>query len=575
MHELAFLKSILVFLVAAICIVPAARFLRSSAVIGYLVAGLLVGPHVLGLVRDADQIRIWAEFGVVFLLFNIGLELSFERLKVLRTYVLGLGSLQVVVTAVIICGGVWLAGVPAEAAIVIGGALALSSTAFVLQMLVERGELAAVFGRVAFSILLLQDLAIVPLLALTPLLGESGPSIVLALGLATLKAVLAVAAALLLGRIVLRPLFRMVASAHSPELFVATALFVVLGSAYGMTESGLSMALGAFLAGVLLSGSEYRHQVEADIRPFRGLLLGLFFMFVGMSIDLSLVAQHWRYVALGLVALMLGKSVIIMVLCRAFGLPNDVALRVGPYLAQGGEFGFVLVGLGMSLGIVEPRLGAVVLAIVALSMAATPLTAWLGRLAAAAVAERGEPADHALPALAAAAGELSGHVLIAGFGRVGQTVAHVLASQGLAYVALDLDAPRVALCRKAGLAVFYGDASRIEVLEAAGASRARAAVITLDDWRAATRTVAAIRRHCPELPSFVRSRDRRHGRDLEQEGATAVVPETVEASLQLGSIVLTAIGTSRADVDQLLERLRSENYAALENIIDARREGEG
>lgn len=575
MHDIAFLKSILVFLVAAICIVPAARFLRWGAVLGYLAAGILVGPHGLGVVHDASQIRTWAEFGVVFLLFNIGLELSIERLKLLRRYVLGLGSLQVVVTAAVIWGSLQSVGVPTQAALVIGGALALSSTAFVLQMLVERGELATLFGRATFSVLLLQDLAIVPLLALTPLLGGSGPSIVVALGFAALKAVLAVAAALLVGRIVLRPLFRMVASAHSPELFVATALFVVLGAAYAMTESGLSMALGSFLAGVLLSGSEYRHQVEADIRPFRGLLLGLFFMFVGMSIDLGLVAQQAPYVVLGVAVLMLGKSVIVIGLCRAFGLPVAMSLRVGPYLSQGGEFGFVLVGLGMTLGIIDPTLGAVVLAIVALSMAATPLAAWLGRLAAAALVRQEEPSDHGLPALTAAGEVLAGHVLIAGFGRVGQTVAHVLASQGVAYVALDLDAARVALCRKAGLSVYYGDASRIEVLEAAGAARARAAVVTLDDWRAATRTVAAIRQHFPELPSYVRSRDQRHGRRLEREGATAAVPETVEASLQLGSIVLAATGTGRADVDQLLERLRGENYAALENIIEAPGENEG
>ena len=565
MHDLSFLNEVLIFLVAAVCVVPLARKLRSSAVLGYLAAGVLVGPHAFGLVHDPHQVEILAEFGIVFLLFTIGLELSIERLKVLRRFVFGLGSLQVVVTALVIGVLLSIIGLSVEAAIVIGGGLALSSTAFVIQILSERGELAARFGRVTFSILLLQDLAIVPLLALVPLLGEQDASIVTALALAGLKAVVAIGATMILGRLLLRPLFRVVASAHSPELFVASTLLVVLGVGYAMTLAGVSMALGAFLAGLLLSGTEYRHQVEADIRPFKGLLLGLFFMFVGMSIDLSIVAQYLPYVVAGLVALMLLKSVIIVGLCRAFGLPNDVAVRSGLYLSQGGEFGFVLIGLGLSLGIVAPTVGAVTLAIVALTMVATPGAAFLGGKLAAALAPR---VTEEVDALEAAASDLSGHVVIAGFGRVGQTVARMLAAEGVPYVALDMDAARVTRCRTADLPVYFGDASRMEVLEAAGCDRASAAVITLDRPQLATRAVEELRRDFPNLPSYVRSRDLQHSRALERGGATAVVPETIEASLQLGSIVLGAVGSSRDDIDALMDDFRTDRYEKLVQVIE-------
>lgn len=565
MHDLSFLNEVLVFLVAAVCIVPVARLLRSSAVLGYLAAGVLVGPHALGLVHDPHQVEILAEFGIVFLLFTIGLELSIERLKVLRRFVFGLGSLQVVLTALAIAAVLTLLGLPVEATIVISGGLALSSTAFVIQILSERGELAARFGRVTFSILLLQDLAIVPLLALVPLLGEQDASIVSALAIAGLKAVVAIGVTLVLGRLLLRPLFRIVASAHSPELFVASTLLVVLGVGYAMTLAGVSMALGAFLAGLLLSGTEYRHQVEADIRPFKGLLLGLFFMFVGMSIDLSIVAQFLPYVLGGVVGLMLLKSVIVVVLCRAFGLPNEVAVRSGLYLSQGGEFGFVLIGLGLSLGIVEATVGAIVLAIVALTMVATPLAAFLGGKLAAALAQR---VTEEVEALEAEASDLSGHVVIAGFGRVGQTVARMLAREGVPYVALDMDASRVTRCRKGDLPVFFGDASRMEVLEAAGCERASAAVITLDRPQRATHTVQELRREFPNLPSYVRARDLQHSRTLETQGATAVVPETIEASLQLGSVVLGAVGSSRDDIDALLDDFRSDRYGKLVNVIE-------
>lgn len=563
MHEPAHLNEVLVFLIAAVCVVPLFRWARSSSVLGYLAAGVLVGPSALALVKDPDSVLFLAEFGVIFLLFTIGLELSVERLKVLRRFVFGLGVAQVVVTGFLVGAIAMWFGQPVEAAVVIGGGLALSSTAFVVQMLVERGEMASRFGRMSFSILLFQDLAIVPLLALLPLLGAPDASLAEALGIAFLKALGVVIAALVIGRRVLRPIYRVIASSRLQELFVAATLLVVLGSGWLMALGGISMALGAFLAGLLLAETEYRHQVEADIRPFKGLLLGLFFMAVGMSIDLSLVAQEWLLIATGLVVLMVMKSVVTVLLCLAWRLPRDVALRVGPLLSQGGEFGFVLFGGAMILGLLDRETGQILLAVVALSMVATPAVGWLG----ARLSRWATPQPVAgLEGLKEETEDVSGHVIIAGFGRVGQTVARVLSACGLSYVALDMDHARVTRCRRDGLPVYYGDACRVEVLEAAGIERARAAVITVDRSGEASHAVEALSRRMPAVPVFVRSHDLVHARRLEEAGAAAVVPEAVEASLQLGGILLSSVGVGTDDVNRVMADFRADNYALLEDL---------
>ncbi len=565
MHGPAHLEEVLVFLIAAVCIVPLFRWFKSSSVLGYLAAGVLVGPHALGLIENPDSVLLLADLGVIFLLFTIGLELSIERLKLMRRYVFGLGALQVAVTAVLIGGVVLSLGQPMEVALVVGSGLALSSTAFVIQMLAERGEMIARYGRVSFSVLLFQDLAIVPLLALLPLLGAPESSLIGAVAIAAVKAVAVVAAAVLIGRRVLRPLYRIIAAARLQELFVAVTLLVVLGAGWLMSQAGISMALGAFLAGLLLSETEYRHQVEADIRPFKGLLLGLFFMAIGMVIDLPLVGREALVLVVALLALLLTKSLLISGLCLLFRLPGDVALRVGPLLSQGGEFGFVLVGGAMLTGVVDQKVGQLLLALIALSMAATPAMDWLGgrlsRLAA-------PTPTHRVEALQEEAGEIEEHVIIAGFGRVGQTVARVLAACGVPYIALDLDHARVARGRADGLPLYYGDASRVDVLEAAGIDRAKAAVITIDRAREASQAVAALHQHAPGLPIFVRSHDMSHAHELERDGAAAVVPETVEASLQIGGILLSAVGVSTDDITRVMNEFREDNYARLEVLSE-------
>jgi CPA2 family monovalent cation:H+ antiporter-2 len=477
--------------------------------------------------------------------------------------VFGLGALQVIATAAAIALAAHALGARPAAAFVIGGGLALSSTAFVLQLMVERGEQVTRFGRTTFAILLFQDLAVVPLLAIVSVLGQTQPAPWVALGFAGLKAVVALVLIIALGRLVLRPVFRMVAAARSPELFVSATLLAVLGTGWLTAQGGLSLPLGAFLAGLLLSETEYRHQVEADIRPFRGLLVGLFFLTVGLSIDLALVAASWPTVLALLGALLIGKSAILLLLCLLFRETLAVALRIALLLAQGGEFAFVLFAAAQSRGILDPPTAQVLVATVALSMAVTPVLAALGRAIAQRLQHR--PGTD-LAALQAEAESHADHVVIAGFGRVGQTVAKVLEAAGIPYVALDLDHARVTRCRARGLPAFYGDASRVDVLSAAGAGRARAAVLTMDHPASIDRAVAALHQHFPELRIFVRGRDPHHGRRLAQSGATAVVPEAVEASLQLGGIVLTAVGASGEDTAQIIAQFRQGDYAGLETI---------
>jgi len=557
---------ILIFLVAAVVVVPAFRRLRTSPILGYLVAGIIIGPHGLAIISDSKGAHTLAEFGVVFLLFMIGLELSVERLRLLGRYVFGLGALQVTITGCVI-GGVALAlGLGKEAAIVIGGGLALSSTAFVLQLLMERDEKATSYGKISFAVLLFQDLAIVPLLMMVALLGEGGgeESFIIAMGFAVLKAAGALILVVGIGRLVLRPIYRIVAEARSSELFVATTLLVVLGIGWLMSLAGISMVLGAFLSGLLLSETEYKHQVEADIRPFRGLLLGLFFITVGMSIDIAFIWQELATIALLVVSLMVGKTVITAGLCRMFGVSFGDSVRSGLLLSQGGEFGFILFLAANALGLLAGETTQILLAGVTLTMVATPLMAYLGGQFSEFLARKNKISVARVDDIE---DDVHDHVLIIGFGRVGQTVAKILSAGGISYVALDLDAARVAACHAKGMPCFFGNASQIGVLKSAGAVRAKGAVITIDQPRTTDTLVWALHEFLPDLPIFVRARDLPHGRRIEAEGATQAVPETLEASLQLAAIAMTSMGVSSDEVRGLVQEIRDNDYATLGETI--------
>lgn len=558
MHDMRFLFDVIAFLVAAIVMVPLFQVLRLPAVLAYLCAGILLGPHTPGPVIDQHTPQLLAELGVVFLLFAIGLELPLSRIRAMRRFIFGLGLMQVILTAALIAAVSYALGVAAEPALVIGGMLAFSSTATVLKMLVERGETVARFGRVSVAVLIFQDLAVVPLLALLPILAGGGTSIPEALGLAAVKAAVAIGIIFALGRFVVRPLYRFVASAKSPEVFTATNLCLVLAIGWITAEAGMSMALGAFLAGLLMADTAYRHQVEADIEPFRGLLLGLFFMTIGMSLDLPFMLSEALAILVLTVGLLAGKAALLFGLCRLSGLGTANALRIALFLSQGGEFAFVVITKATGLAVLDAELGQLLTSVVALSMALTPPLGALAHRLARAVEERWGSETFRIET-----SDLTNHVLICGYGRVGRAVARVLTTHGIPYVALDLDPNRVAQARQQGLPVYYGDASQHGVLRAAGVERARSAVVTLNRPAAAERAVHTIHEHRPDLPIVSRAHDLGQHDVLRDAGASDVVPETMEASLHMAGLLLRTSGVKADAIDATLQDFRTANYRAL------------
>lgn len=564
MIDTGFLSDVLIFLLAAALVAVLSQRLKSSPVIGYLIAGILIGPFGLGFITDGDGARELGELGVVFLLFTVGLELPLERLRLIRGPVLLLGLLQILVTGVFCATVALYFGLGFNAAIIIGGALALSSTAVVLQLLSERRELTTQAGRVALAVLLIQDLAVVPLLALVPALAGQDTPPLQEIALAVGKGIAVLVGIAVFGRWVLRPLFRASVLVKSVEGFAAVTLLVLLAAAGATAAVGLSAALGGFLAGILLAETEYRHQVSAEIEPFRGLLLGLFFMTVGMSIDLvSVLANIGPVVAIAVVLVGV-KAGILTALCRVFRLPGGLAVRAGLTLSQGGEFGFVLLAPAMVLGVVPQAVGGVLIAAIVLTMAATPALAYAGRTLSRKLTARG---TGGMSALEAEAADLREHVIIAGFGRVGQSVAKLLASRDIPFVAVEREPSRIRRAQEDGWPVYYGDASRREVLRALGADRARAAVVILDNADAAGRAVDALRRNFPALTIFVRARDNSHRRQLESLGADIIVHETYELSLRLGGEVLRHAGEGEEDINALLAEYRSDDYALLSDVI--------
>lgn len=547
-----------IFLGAAVCAVPLFKRLRLGAVLGYLAAGVAIGPWALGLVGDVDSILHFAEIGVVLLLFVIGLELQPTRLWVLRKSVFGLGAIQVGGTALVIALVARAAGLEWMTAIIIGLGLSLSSTAFALQILAEKKQLTTRHGRSAFSILLFQDLAVVPVLAIVPILSpyaaskEAGD---LWVGVAsTLGVVIAV---VVVGHFLVGRILKFIASTGIREIFTAAALLVVIGTALLLESAGLSMALGAFLAGVLLADSEYRHALEADIEPFKGLLLGLFFIAVGMSLDIGLVLER-PGLAIGLaLALLLGKFALIAALGFATGKGLDSALKLGAVIAQGGEFAFVIFGVATGASVLDPGLAALLIVVVTLSMVFTPL---LFALAELIVRRRRESASTTAPEL-----PLNEHhpVIIAGFGRVGQIIGRILQARRIGFTALDVSAEHVDFVRKYGNKIYYGDASRFDLLEAAGAKEASIIVVAVDDVDASLRTVQIVKEHFPNLRIYARARNRRHAYRLMDLGVTIFRRETFEASLELARLVLEGLGLAHSQASRLVETFRRHDIERL------------
>ncbi|RYR61211.1 K(+) efflux antiporter 2, chloroplastic isoform X2 [Arachis hypogaea] len=573
-EEEASLFDVLWLLLASVIFVPIFQKLPGgSPVLGYLAAGILIGPYGLSIIRHVHGTKAIAEFGVVFLLFNIGLELSVERLSSMKKYVFGLGSAQVLATAVVVGLVARICGQAGPAAIVIGNGLALSSTAVVLQVLQERGESTSRHGRATFSVLLFQDLAVVVLLILIPLIspnsskgGVGFQAIAEALGLAAVKAAIAITAIIAGGRLLLRPIYKQVAENQNAEIFSANTLLVILGTSLLTARAGLSMALGAFLAGLLLAETEFSLQVESDIAPYRGLLLGLFFMTVGMSIDPKLLVSNFPVITSTLGLLICGKTILVSVIGKIFGISIISAIRTGLLLAPGGEFAFVAFGEAVNQGIMSSEMSSLLFLVVGLSMAITPWLAAGGQL----IASRFEQHDvRSLLPVESETDDLQDHIIICGFGRVGQIIAQLLSERLIPFVALDVRSDRVAVGRALDLPVYFGDAGSREVLHKVGAERACAAAITLDTPGANYRTVWALSKYFPNVKTFVRAHDVDHGLNLEKAGATAVVPETLEPSLQLAAAVLAQAKLPTSEIAATINEFRSRHLAELTELCEA------
>jgi CPA2 family monovalent cation:H+ antiporter-2 len=562
------LTQILVLLAASVLVLSLVRRFALPPILGYLVVGMLLGPHALGLVANDETIRLLAEIGVVFLVFTLGLEFSLARMVAMKSEVLAIGGLQMVLTTAAFGGAAWALGVQPAVAIVLGGALAMSSTAIVMRQLGDQLELTRTHARLAIGILLFQDLAFAPLLALATAVARASetPSAVWFLGMVG-RAVVALALVLFVGRWLLRPLFHEIARHRSSETFTLTVLFVVLSGAWATHLLGLSMALGAFLAGMLLAETEFRHQTEAVIKPFQDILLGLFFVSVGMLLDLRLLLLQLPLVLLMLTVLLVVKATIVTLIVRQFVANSRKALRTGIVMCMGGEFGFALLTVLLNVESLQAGLVQSLLTATALSMLLGPLIVrYNGRITDRILRRKSEP-NVALETVATRELAKREHVIICGFGRVGQNLARVLESRGFEYIALDLEPHRVRDARQAGDPVVYGDATNPEVLSALGIDRASVVVISFADPAIAVRIVNAVRSLRQDVAVLVRTHDDVAVSTLQSAGATEVVPEIFETSLSLVSHVLLLLDVPSQEVLELTEEIRADRYELLRTVF--------
>ena len=567
----------LLYLLAAVVGVVVFRLLKLPPMLGYLSVGVLIGPHALGLAADSASVKYLAEFGVVFLMFVIGLEFNLPKLRSMRTLVFGLGMSQVMLTlAGALIGNALLAwlfirfgdgwGLDWRGAVVLGGAMAMSSTAIVVKLMAERLELESEHGKRVMGVLLFQDLAVVPLLVLIPALGAGtgADGLVASMGLALVKATVVLALLLAGGQRVMRWWLTLVARRKSEELFVLNLLLVTLGLAWLTEHAGLSLALGAFLAGMLIAETEYKHQVETDIRPFHDVLLGLFFITIGMKLDWRPILDQWGLVLLLTMGPVLAKALLVTALAWLFRAPAGVALRTGLYLAQAGEFGFVLLTLGAQHQLIDPQWVSPVLASMVLSMLATPfLILYSNAIVARLVASDWLMQSVQLTSIAKKSMRTEAHIIIAGFGRSGQNLARILEREGIPYMALDLDPDRVRQAAAAGQSVVFGDAARIQSLMAAGLARASAVVVSYHDTPSAMKILQLVREHAPKVPVLVRTIDDTDLEKLRAAGATEVVPEAIEGSLMLASHALALVGVPMRRVIRMTRDARDARYGLL------------
>ncbi len=566
------LELTLLYLLAAVLGVVVCRSLKLPPMLGYLAVGVVIGPNALALAQNSDGVRHLGEFGVVFLMFVIGLEFNLPKLRSMRRHVFGLGLLQVALTIVLATvGSLFLASLAPtlwkmewQTALALSGAIAMSSTAIVVKLLSERLELESEHGKRVMGVLLFQDLAVVPLLVLIPALGSPPEKLFMALAIAALKATVLVGLLLTGGQRLMRWWLTIVARRKSEELFVLNLLLVTLALAWLTEQAGLSLALGAFIAGMLISETEYKHQVETDIRPFHDVLLGLFFISIGMMLDWHIVLQRWPLVLLLITLPVVFKLVLVMVLARSLGATAGVSLRTGLYLAQAGEFGFVLLTLAQESRLVPPALLNPILASMVLSMLATPfIIMYSNRIVMKLVSSEWLQQSLQMTTIARKSINANKHVIICGYGRCGQNLARMLEREGIPYMALDLDPDRVRQAAAAGDAVVFGDAVRLQALMAAGLSRASAVVVTYLDTASALKVLANTRAHAHSVPVIVRTVDDHDLEKLQDAGATEVVPEAIEGSLMLASHALALVGVPMRRVIRIVQDQRDARYNLL------------
>jgi CPA2 family monovalent cation:H+ antiporter-2 len=553
------LIQIILLLGVTVAIMVTFQRLHIPSSLGYLLVGLILGPHTVGPTVHVPEFKVLAEFGVVFLLFSIGLNYSLPQLHAMRHQILGLGTAQVALTTAVVATSLWLAGLSPAVAFVIGAVFAQSSSTIIGRQLAEQGEDASSHGRLGLAISVFQDVTAVPFLILIPVLGAATGMSTLAgeLGMAMAKAVLAFGLVFYAVRWALRPLFHMVAERRSAELFTLTVLLVVLSAAWTTSSLGLSLAFGAFLAGMMLGETEFRHQVESSIRPFRDVLLGLFFVGIGMLFDPATLPRIWHWALLGALLLLLSKIVVVALIVRRSGMDVLVAWRTALLLAVGGEFGFALLAIALDARVIDQEIGQIVLTAVLVSMIAGVLLIRYNQAIATGLAR---PAAKVPPPAEQLAGLAAPQVLIGGYGRVGHTIAVLLKSSGVDFVAFDTDPKRVQQGQADGHAVLYGDIADPELLAAARAERASLAIVTVDSHVIALRAIAALRRHCPQVPVIARARDLEASSALVNAGAIHAYPEAIESSLRLGATALRMLRIPTVDIDLMLQDIRDWDY---------------
>lgn len=559
------LFDIIILLSAAVFIVIAFWKMNISPVLGYFVAGAVIGSHGFNLIHSAEAMDNLAEFGVVFLLFIIGLELTFGRLIAMRIHVFGFGSLQVIVTMVAIWCIALAFGVNTNIATVIGGGLALSSTAIVLQVLQEKGSQASQVGRLSIAVLLMQDFAVVPLIVLVPLLaGNSEHSLISSLAGSLVQAAIALVLIFITGRLLLRPLFSVIAKMESNEVFISTTLLIVLGAAFITEQFHLSLALGAFVAGLLVAETEYRHSVEHAVLPFKDLFLGLFFMTVGMSINTELLLNKLPLITLLSIILIVLKTSIIYILCRFFGFKSAPAIQAGLLLSQGGEFAFILFRLANELNVLPSEIAQVLMMVTTVTMAFTPLLSGLGDWIANSFSTEKIILDD--EAVETDTQDLYNHVIVAGFGRVGYMVTKMLTAEHLSYVVVDIQSKIVKEGKSDSFPIYLGDVTRCEILKSVGIERAQALVISIKNEVTIKKVVSLVAANFPHVNIVIRLPDLSNVEVYRDLGASKIIPETSEIGLQLGGAALSLSGISESGVTSLKSRFRKGNYSMLKDL---------